>query len=70
MFGDDFAFTDSTEVAFDIPARNFKSFKAAANEASISRFYGGIHYMPSIINGVDEGERIGRFALSKLKTCK
>jgi hypothetical protein len=70
MFGDDFAFTDSTEVAFDIPARNFKSFKAAANEASISRFYGGIHYMPSIINGVDEGERIGRFALSKLKTRK
>jgi hypothetical protein len=70
MFGNNFAFTDSTETAFDLPARNFKSFKAAANEASISRFYGGIHYMPSIINGISEGERIGRFSLAKLKTHK
>jgi hypothetical protein len=70
MFGDNLSFTDSTEVAFDIPARKFKSFNAAAKEASVSRFYGGIHYMPSIVNGIDEGERIGRFALSKLKTHK
>lgn len=70
LFGDNTAFTDSTEVQFDIPARTFPSFKAAAAEASISRFYGGIHYMPSIVNGVDEGRRIGEFALSKLKTRK
>jgi hypothetical protein len=70
LFGKNTAFTDSTETQFDIPPRTFSSFKAAANEASISRFYGGIHYMPSIINGVDEGERIGEFALSKLKTRK
>ena len=70
LFGDNFAFTDSTEVEFDMPARKFKSFKAAADEAAISRFYGGIHYMPSILNGVDEGRRIGQFALTKLKTHK
>ncbi|MFD0766304.1 vanadium-dependent haloperoxidase [Mucilaginibacter lutimaris] len=69
-FGDNFAFTDSTETAFDLPARTFKSFKAAAAEASVSRFYGGIHYMPSIVNGITEGESIGRFGLSKLKTRK
>ncbi|WP_184545483.1 vanadium-dependent haloperoxidase [Mucilaginibacter sp. FT3.2] len=68
LFGDNFAFTDSTEVEFDIRPRQFASFEAAAKEASISRFYGGIHYMPSIVNGVDEGNRIGKFALSKLKT--
>lgn len=68
MFGENFAFTDSTEVAFDLPARKFKSFKAAAAEASISRFYGGIHYMPSIVNGISEGESIGLFGIAKLKT--
>lgn len=68
LFGSNLAFTDSTEVEFSIPARQFKSFKAAADEAAISRFYGGIHYMPSIVNGVDEGVRIGEFALTKLKT--
>lgn len=70
LFGDKTAFTDSTEVEFDSPARTFKSFKDAADEASLSRFYGGIHYMPSITNGVDEGRRIGEFALTKLKTRK
>jgi hypothetical protein len=68
LFGSNLAFTDSTEVEFSIPARQFKSFKAAADEAAMSRFYGGIHYMPSIVNGVDEGVRIGEFALTKLKT--
>jgi hypothetical protein len=70
LFGDNFAFTDSTETEFSLPARQFKSFQAAADEASISRFYGGIHYMPSITNGIDEGKRIGNFALTKLKTRK
>jgi hypothetical protein len=70
LFGDNFAFTDSTEVEFSIPARKFESFKAAADEAAISRFYGGIHYMPSIVNGIDEGRRIGNFAINKLKTRK
>ena len=70
LFGDEFSFIDSTEMEFAIPARNFKSFKAAAEEAAISRFYGGIHYMPSITNGVDEGDRIGQFALTKLHTKK
>ncbi|RFZ92734.1 phosphatase PAP2 family protein [Mucilaginibacter conchicola] len=70
LFGDKFAFADSTETLFDLPVRKFTSFKAAADEASISRFYGGIHYMPSIRNGVDEGVRIGEFALNKLHTRK
>jgi hypothetical protein len=70
MFGNDVSFTDSTEVAFDMPARKFNSFNDAAKEASISRFYGGIHYMPSIVNGINEGEQIGRFAINRLKTHK
>lgn len=70
LFGDNFSFADSTEVEFDIPVRHFKSFKLAAEEAAFSRFYGGIHYMPSIKNGIKEGARIGDFIALKLKTRK
>lgn len=69
-FGDDFAFADSTEVEFGIPVRHFTSFNQAAEEAAVSRFYGGIHYMPSIVNGSEEGEKLGRFMIRKLKTIK
>lgn len=70
IFGENFSFTDSTEVEFGIPVRNFASFRQAAEEAAISRLYGGIHYMPSIINGAEEGNAIGNFVTRKLKTRK
>jgi hypothetical protein len=67
-FGNNFSFVDSTELEFGIPARNFSSFSQAAEEAAISRFYGGIHYMPAIVNGCNEGRAIGNFISQKLKT--
>lgn len=70
LYGDNFSFSDSTEMEFGIPARKFPSFRAAATEAGISRFYGGIHYMPSILNGMDEGKKIGEFMASRLHTRK
>ncbi len=36
----------------------------------MSRFYGGIHYMPSIKNGIIEGKKIGSFVSEKLRTRK
>jgi hypothetical protein len=68
VFGKNFSFADSTELEFGIPVRNFSSFAQAAEEAAISRFYGGIHYMPAIVNGSDEGRLIGNFIVQKLKT--
>jgi hypothetical protein len=41
---DNFAFTDSTEVPCGISPHEFTSFAKAAEEAGISRLYGGIHY--------------------------
>jgi hypothetical protein len=70
IFGDNFSYADSTEVEFGIPVRHFTSFTQAAEEAAISRFYGGIHYMPSINNGLDEGRKVGNFMIKKLKTRK
>ena len=70
IFGDNFNYTDSTEAEFGIAPRHFSSFNQAAEEAAISRFYGGIHYMPAIINGAEEGRLIGNFMLEKIKTRK
>lgn len=70
LFGDNFSFADSTEVEFGLPIRNFDSFRQAAEEAAISRFYGGIHYMPAIVEGQTEGYAIGRYFVKELKTLK
>jgi hypothetical protein len=67
MYGANYAFADSTEVRFGLPVRSFKSFYEAADEAAISRLYGGIHYRPAIYNGVDQGRKIGKFIISRVK---
>lgn len=68
LFGDNFKFVDSTEEAYGLPARSFISFREAAAEAAISRLYGGIHYMPAIENGVEEGREVGHWVVKHLKT--
>src|SRR6187551_1059310 len=65
MFGEKFAFTDSTEMEFGMTARSFKSFNEAASEAGISRVYGGIHYQPACTNGLDQGRKVGSFIRDK-----
>lgn len=68
LFGDNFSFTDSTEVEFGLPARSFPSFVAAAEEAAVSRMYGGIHYRPAVVNGIAEGRALGEYLVKKIKT--
>jgi hypothetical protein len=70
IFGDNFAFTDNSELQFGLPIRKFTSFLNAAKEASQSRFYGGIHYKPAIENGIVQGKNIADFIISKLKMDK
>jgi hypothetical protein len=70
LFGDNFAFTDSTEIEFGMPARSFKSFKLAAEEAGISRMYGGIHYRPACANGLKQGALLGEYIRDKITTRK
>ncbi len=66
IFGEPFHFVDSTEVRYGLPPREFDSFKAASDEAAISRLYGGIHYMPAIENGVTQGRALGRFIIENI----
>jgi hypothetical protein len=68
LFGDNFSFTDSTEVEFGMPSRTFKSFLEASEEAAMSRMYGGIHYRPAVVQGLVEGRALGDHLLTKIKT--
>lgn len=68
QFGAPFALVDSTEMEYGLPARSFPSFEAAAQEAGISRLYGGIHYRPAVTEGLTLGRRIGEHVLTRLTT--
>jgi len=68
VFGDNFAFTDSTETEFGLTARSFTSFRQASLEAALSRLYGGIHYRPANEKGVTMGTAIGDFMDRRLNT--
>jgi hypothetical protein len=68
VFGDNFSFTDSTEVEFGLQVRNFHSFNEAANEAAQSRLYGGIHYRPANEIGVTMGRQVGAFIVTRVRT--
>ncbi len=70
LYGESFSFRDTTENEFGLPTRTFDSFMEASEEAAISRLYGGIHYMPAIVNGVEQGGKVGRFIVENLKTRK
>ncbi len=66
LLGSQFAYTDDSEDMFDIKARSFKSFRHAAEEAAISRLYGGIHFIDAIVNGQSEGKAVGLKAVYKI----
>ncbi len=67
VFGGNFKFTDTSEEYFGLPPRSFSSFIQAADEAAISRLYGGIHFRDAIENGRDQGRQIGRFIIQKIQ---
>jgi hypothetical protein len=68
LFGDDFAFDDTTEVPFGLPVRSFTSFRHAAAEAAISRLYGGIHFPMGIAHGVTQGRKLGEHVVTRVQT--
>jgi hypothetical protein len=69
IFGENFAFEDATHKKDGVKPRAFPSFGAAAEEAGLSRLYGGIHYRASVERGLDQGRCIGAYA-NGLKTRK
>ena len=68
LFGENFQFTDSTEIMYGLPERSYNSFLHASEEAAISRLYGGIHYMMAITEGVEQGQKVGDYIVNKIQT--
>ena len=62
IFGDTFAFDDETHVDEGLPVRSYPSFAAAADEAAVSRLYGGIHYPFGNEKGLEQGRAVGAYA--------
>jgi hypothetical protein len=67
VLGEGFAFEDATHVDDGLEPRRFASFWVAAEEAGVSRLYGGIHFRAAIERGLDQGRCVGAFTTA-LKT--
>lgn len=64
----DLSFTDDTHTArYGFPARTYASFLEAAQEASDSRLYGGIHYPKGLLDGDEQGKAIGKLVATRLR---
>lgn len=62
LFGEQYALSDTTHEDDGLAARTYASFGEAAEEAAISRLYGGIHFRAAIERGLDQGACIGAHA--------
>lgn len=66
LFGDNYEFTDETEIPFGNTSRHFKSFYEASEEVSWSRVYGGIHYPATARISIVQGKEVGTHVLKTL----
>ncbi|MBK8022963.1 MAG: vanadium-dependent haloperoxidase [Chloroflexi bacterium] len=58
LFGESFSFLDHTHSDRGMAPRHFESFAEFAEEAALSRLYGGIHYRSAIEQGLEQGRCI------------
>ena len=66
LYGNKFAFQDTSDLRYIGMQRHFNSFHEAAAEASISRVYGGIHYRNSVDAGAAAGKKVGAYIIRKV----
>ncbi|MDQ3551345.1 MAG: vanadium-dependent haloperoxidase [Bacteroidota bacterium] len=66
LFGENFAFEDTSDLEYIGMKRNFKSFHEAAQEVNISRVYGGIHYKSGVGAGAMQGKEMAEYLIKKL----
>jgi len=64
------AFEDSTNLAIGHAPRRFASFTEAADEAAMSRLYGGIHFPMGNENGKALGRCIGEKVVERLGSAR
>jgi hypothetical protein len=61
------AFVDDTHARLGLAPRGFRDFHAAAQEAAISRLYGGIHFRSAIERGIEQGVCVGQAITARVR---
>jgi len=62
--GNNYAFTDYTKVPYGFSPRSFSNVNAFAQEAALSRLYGGIHYQIDNTEGLNCGTQLAQNVLN------
>jgi hypothetical protein len=70
VFGDHFAYTDTTELEFGIKSRSYPSFRDAAVENESARYFGGIHFHYCTILSNAMGKKVGALVVDRIKMKK
>jgi hypothetical protein len=65
FYGDNYKFS-TTGPGLPGVTRSFTSFNQAADEAGMSRIYGGIHFMSDNTAGLAAGKRVGEYVTANL----
>ncbi len=61
------AFTDSSNTGLGLAPHTYNSFTQAANEAAVSRMYGGIHFREAVENGLLQGKAVSKTLVQKIR---
>ncbi len=65
LFGNHFSFSDPGDPTENLAPRHFSSFDLAAQEAGMSRIYGGIHFLSDNVYGLQVGgEAVGQYGVA------
>ena len=65
LFGNVGSLTDHTYDYMGLAPRTFSSFSAIAEEAAVSRIYGGIHFKETVDLGLIEGSKVANNVLAR-----
>jgi hypothetical protein len=65
LLGENFSFEDTSDLEYIGMKRSFRSFNEAAQQASLSRVYGGIHYFTGVEAGAIQGTKVGEYYIAK-----
>jgi membrane-associated phospholipid phosphatase len=65
FFGNNVSFTAVADASVNLQPRNFKSFTEAAQEAGMSRVYGGVHWPSDNRDGLKAGRNLGKYVVEK-----
>ncbi|WP_333124872.1 hypothetical protein [Microcoleus sp. Pol11C3] len=65
FFGDNVSFTTVADASVNLQPLAFKSITKSAEEAGMSRVYGGYHWFSDNRDGLTAGRNLGKYVVEK-----